>query len=149
MPNNLFGLAAACVLAVAIALGGWFVGHGFLEGRKSDRYVTVKGLAEREVTADLAVWPFGPKNSVDHRNSFAAVFPFDPEDCQIIDFPYDLSIDWITAGQASKALGFSVSKIHRLIAKHEPFHGSELVQLTDGKHRRINLPLLRNLLRNE
>lgn len=57
MPNNLFGLAAACVLAIAIALGGWFVGHGFLEGRKSDRYVTVKGLAEREVAADLAVWP--------------------------------------------------------------------------------------------
>lgn len=57
MPNNLFGLAAACVLAVAIALGGWFVGHGFLEGRKSDRYVNVKGLSERDVEADLAVWP--------------------------------------------------------------------------------------------
>lgn len=57
MPNNPFGLAAALVLAVAVALAGWFVGDGFLEGRKSDRYVTVKGLAEREVEADLAVWP--------------------------------------------------------------------------------------------
>jgi len=45
------------VLAVAIALAGWFVGDGFLQGRKSDRYVTVKGLAEQEVEADLAVWP--------------------------------------------------------------------------------------------
>ncbi|MGF1628434.1 MAG: SIMPL domain-containing protein [Kiloniellaceae bacterium] len=57
MPNTLFGLAAAVVLAVAVALAGWFVGHGFLEGRKGDRYVTVKGLAEREVNADLAIWP--------------------------------------------------------------------------------------------
>lgn len=57
MPNNPFGLAAALVLAVAVALAGWFVGNGFLEGRKSDRYVTVKGLAEREVQADLALWP--------------------------------------------------------------------------------------------
>lgn len=57
MPNNLFGFAAALVVAVSIALAGWFVGDGFLQGRKSDRYVTVKGLAEREVQADLAVWP--------------------------------------------------------------------------------------------
>ncbi|MEQ9606113.1 MAG: SIMPL domain-containing protein [Kiloniellaceae bacterium] len=57
MPNNPFGLAAALVLAVAVALAGWFVGDGFLKGRTSDRYVTVKGLAEREVEADLAVWP--------------------------------------------------------------------------------------------
>ncbi|MGD1879624.1 MAG: SIMPL domain-containing protein [Kiloniellaceae bacterium] len=57
MPNNPFGLAAALVLAVAVALAGWFIGDGFLQGRKSDRYVTVKGLAEREVEADLAVWP--------------------------------------------------------------------------------------------
>ncbi len=57
MPNNIFGFAAAAVLTAAVALAGWFVGNGFLEGRKSDRYVTVKGLAEREVMADLAVWP--------------------------------------------------------------------------------------------
>jgi len=57
MPNNLFGLAAAVVLGIAVALAGWFVGDGFLQGRKGDRYVTVKGLAEREVKADLAVLP--------------------------------------------------------------------------------------------
>src|SRR3546814_18041793 len=57
MPSNVFTLAAALLLAIGIAVGGWFVGDGFFEGRKSDRYVTVKGLAERDVMADLAVWP--------------------------------------------------------------------------------------------
>src|SRR3546814_19440991 len=57
MPSNVFTLAAALLLAIGIAVGGWFVGDGFFEGRKSDRYVTVTGLAERAVMADLAVWP--------------------------------------------------------------------------------------------
>ncbi|MEO8089392.1 MAG: SIMPL domain-containing protein [Gemmatimonadales bacterium] len=48
---------SALVLAVGIAAGGWFVGHGFLRGRTASRYVEVKGLAERQVAADLALWP--------------------------------------------------------------------------------------------
>lgn len=47
----------AVILALGIASGGLFVGHGFASGRAADRYVEVKGLAEREVTADLALWP--------------------------------------------------------------------------------------------
>ena len=50
-------LLAAGVLAIGIALGGWWVGSGFAEGRAADRYVTVKGVAERGVEADLALWP--------------------------------------------------------------------------------------------
>jgi hypothetical protein len=49
--------AGAVLLAIGIALGGWFVGHGFLRGRMADRFVTVKGVAEREVEADVALWP--------------------------------------------------------------------------------------------
>jgi hypothetical protein len=48
---------AALVLAVGVALGGFFVGRGFVQGRTSDRFVTVKGVAEREVKADIALWP--------------------------------------------------------------------------------------------
>lgn len=50
-------VVSAVVLAVGVAVGGWFVGHGFLRGRTASRYVEVKGLAEREVGADLALWP--------------------------------------------------------------------------------------------
>ena len=45
------------VLAVAIMIGGYFIGHGYRSGQTADRYVTVKGPAERDVTADLAIWP--------------------------------------------------------------------------------------------
>ena len=45
------------MLAAAIAAAGWFVGEGFIEGRAADRYVTVKGISEKEVEADTALWP--------------------------------------------------------------------------------------------
>jgi hypothetical protein len=47
----------AGILAFGLILAGWFIGNGFAKGRASDRYVEVKGLAERDVTADLALWP--------------------------------------------------------------------------------------------
>jgi hypothetical protein len=45
------------VLAFSIVAAGWFVGNGFREGRRSDRFVTVKGVSERPAKADLALWP--------------------------------------------------------------------------------------------
>jgi len=51
------GFLAAIVVGGGIALAGKFVADGIVENRTADRYVTVKGLAEREVQADLAVWP--------------------------------------------------------------------------------------------
>ena len=45
------------LIAVGIALGGYFIGHGLLKARSSDRYVTVKGLSEREAAANLVLWP--------------------------------------------------------------------------------------------
>lgn len=50
-------LAGALLLGIGVAAGGWFVGQGFAAGRTADRHVTVKGLAEREVRSDLALWP--------------------------------------------------------------------------------------------
>ncbi len=50
-------LLAALAIAGGLAVGGWFVGQGFVESRMGARSVTVKGLAERDVRADLALWP--------------------------------------------------------------------------------------------
>ncbi len=47
----------ALIIALGLFLAGLAVGGGFFLGRSEARYVTVKGLAEREVDADLAIWP--------------------------------------------------------------------------------------------
>lgn len=56
MPRSATGLLPVGVLALGLVLGGWFIGDGFRRAKEADRAVTVRGLAEREVTADLATW---------------------------------------------------------------------------------------------
>ncbi|MEB8345996.1 SIMPL domain-containing protein [Flavobacteriaceae bacterium KMM 6898] len=45
------------LICSSIVLAGYFVGNMHKTGKKYDRFVQVKGLSEREVNADLAVWP--------------------------------------------------------------------------------------------
>lgn len=51
------GVVAAVLVATGIALAGWFVGTSLVESRQPLRTVTVKGLSERSVQADLGFWP--------------------------------------------------------------------------------------------
>jgi len=55
--SGLANVLAALLIGIGIAVGGYFVGHGFVDARTVDRSVEVKGLAEREVLADTAIWP--------------------------------------------------------------------------------------------
>ena len=48
---------AGALVAAGIATGGHLLGKQIYDSRIGDRFVTVKGLAEREVTADLSIWP--------------------------------------------------------------------------------------------
>ena len=49
-----FGTAG--ILAIGMIAGGYLLGDGLLRAKDAERSVTVRGLAEREVTADLATW---------------------------------------------------------------------------------------------
>ena len=49
-------LIAAGVLALGVIVGGYLLGDGLRRARMADRAVTMRGLAERNVTADLATW---------------------------------------------------------------------------------------------
>lgn len=50
-------IARTALMAAGVALGGFFIGHGFVKAKGAERYVTVKGVSEREAKADLAIWP--------------------------------------------------------------------------------------------
>jgi len=49
-------LASAAVLALGVVAGGYLLGDGLRRAKSADRSVTVRGLAEKNVTADLATW---------------------------------------------------------------------------------------------
>jgi hypothetical protein len=50
-------IVVAIGVAVGIAIGGFAVGSGIRNFRTADRSVSVKGIAEKEVKANLALWP--------------------------------------------------------------------------------------------
>ena len=54
--NRNVTLIAAALLALGIVVGGYLLGDGLRRARMADRAVTMRGLAERNVTADLATW---------------------------------------------------------------------------------------------
>lgn len=53
---NKIALAGAVVLASGMVVGGYLLGDGLRRAHAAERSVTVRGLAERDVTADLATW---------------------------------------------------------------------------------------------
>jgi hypothetical protein len=55
--NLVPALALGLCVALGLAAGGFLLARGLYAARAADRFVTVKGLSEREVPADLALWP--------------------------------------------------------------------------------------------
>lgn len=59
--DNRTGIGGAFVLGVFVCAGliglGYYLSAGFLQAKALERTVTVKGLSERDVPADVAIWP--------------------------------------------------------------------------------------------
>src|SRR5713101_9910855 len=53
------------LLALGLIVGGWVLGAQIKATRLADRYVTVRGLVERKVKSDLAIWPITYKEADD------------------------------------------------------------------------------------
>ena len=54
--QNILLIIATIIIALGIAFAGSQINEGLTEFRSFDRSVSVKGLAERDVEADLALW---------------------------------------------------------------------------------------------
>ncbi|PKP90307.1 MAG: SIMPL domain-containing protein [Alphaproteobacteria bacterium HGW-Alphaproteobacteria-14] len=55
-PATLRWFGTAGIVAIGMIAGGYLLGDGLLRAKDAERAVTVRGLAERDVTADLATW---------------------------------------------------------------------------------------------
>jgi hypothetical protein len=60
------------LVALGLIVGGWALGAQIKATRLGDRYVTVKGLVERTVKSDLAIWPLTYKEAGDDLASVSA-----------------------------------------------------------------------------
>ena len=56
MAEGRIGIVPALILAAGIAFAGMQVAKGIERFRMAERTITVKGLAERDVKSDFAVW---------------------------------------------------------------------------------------------
>jgi len=92
---------SSVILALGIVLGAWILGGAIRDIKRADRYVTVRGLAERTVKADLAVWPLPFREA---GNDLKGTFAKSEQDRQaVLDFLAQQGIPQsdITLGQPS------------------------------------------------
>src|SRR5262249_9221643 len=55
--NSFAAIIAGGLIGLGVASGGFLAGDALVKSRLGFRTVTVKGLSEREVKADLGFWP--------------------------------------------------------------------------------------------
>jgi uncharacterized protein len=115
----------ALLIAVGLFAGGWVLGAEIKETRLGDRYVTVKGLAERDVKSDLAIWTLGYKNAGDDLTALYAKTEADKK--AVLQFlgqqglqssEIELGVVQVTDTQANE-FGVGNRPVRRYIAQQE------------------------------
>jgi uncharacterized protein len=71
-PNLRESALLGTLLALGLIIGGWTLGSQIKATRLGDRYVAVKGLVERTVKSDLAIWMLNYKEAGDDLSSVYA-----------------------------------------------------------------------------
>jgi len=97
-------LIAAALVSTGLVAGGYLLGDGLKRARVADRSVTVRGLAETDVTADLATWTIA--YSAQGSDLAAAQADIDGDTAAIRDFFTRLGFD----ADALKASGVTVNQ---------------------------------------
>ena len=103
--DNVF-LAGAGILAIGMVAGGYLLGDGLLRAKQADRSVTVRGLAEKDVTADLATWTIAYSAQADDLASAQA--DIDADTKALRGFFTELGFD----GDALQPTGANVSQFN-------------------------------------
>lgn len=86
--NNRSNVGGAFVLGVFLCAGliglGYYIANGFMQAKALERTVTVKGLSERDVPADVAIWPIKFNEADNDLTALYAVI--EKHNALIIDF---------------------------------------------------------------
>tara|TARA_R110000824_G_scaffold132230_5_gene294573 strand:- start:245 stop:964 length:720 start_codon:yes stop_codon:yes gene_type:complete len=112
--KNKVWLASAGLLTIGLIIGGYLLGDGLLRAKMADRSVTVRGLAEREVTADLATWTIA--------------YSAQSSDLQSAQIDIDRDTDAITA--FFKELGFEADALKPTGANVNQYSNNGIPQYT-------------------
>jgi hypothetical protein len=91
---------------------------------------------------------FGDVDPSDDRNRFAKISSFSRDGYRVVEYHYEQADHWVTPEAAAGVLKLSAATIRRRVNEHLPDWGEALERRTHGGHRRINLLLLRHLLKD-
>lgn len=89
---------------------------------------------------------FGQASEVDYRQPFVEIGSFDATGWSVEQFGFEPSAAWGSVDDAAAMLGLSRSTIRRRVDNLAETHGEALLTFTDGRHRRINLEYLQQML---
>jgi len=140
--NTLLGV----LLALGLIIGGWVLGSEIKATRLGDRYVTVKGLVERNVKSDLAIWPLTYKEAGDELGALYAKTEADKKtvlqflsDQNIQSTEIELGIIRVVDTQANE-YGGGTRAPHRYIVEQQiTVHTSRVDQVAAAAQKTLQL----------
>jgi hypothetical protein len=119
-------------IAEALAIEDAFSATVWLEAASRRRWITFR---------------FGNPSPIDQRQPFTEIRAFESDAAGLRHemAPHITDVRWATVQAAASELGVSASTVRRIISFREEEFAGALLRRTAGRHRRINLPLLRLL----
>ncbi len=115
-------VVSGALIGAGLALAGLFVAGGLSDIRRGDAVVTVRGVAERDVEADLATWTIATQAN--------------GSDLAIVQGKADADAEAVRAFLAAN--GFTPAEIHA--------RGSSVSQYYDGNLGRLNITIRQRIL---
>jgi transposase-like protein len=142
-----------------IASRDLMIGSGAADDGGVLRFARALGITEADSSAAwiaclrAETWVgivFGSADEADSRHKFQKVRAFSPNErgYRIREFKFEMSKNWVTSGQAAKALDVSEATVRRHTRRHVAEYGPALERRTTGGARRINLNLLRHIIQD-
>jgi len=116
------------VFSIAIVAAGYFIGNMHKTGKKYDRFVQVKGLSEREVNADLAVWPINITIMANDLNSLRN--SIEKQNTDVYDFFVDQGFDENEITKGSTNISDALANIYNSNAQNSEFRYLAKSELT-------------------